>query len=206
MQAHHAAYLEASVALNSWLKLIERHGSLVHYLTASCAPIQHQHYPPGDFIDPETHTQCYFHSHGRQDEHGHLHIFGRVAPCQPTTHLVAVSLDAKGLPLSLFTVNQWVTSDKILPAEDTYGLLIGVSLASSGCDIYFHNWLVNFLRIYNQQILSILLERDRVLGIGTELEPILLGDKSLDVPSRLRIDWEADLGILDSLNLDNNRL
>ncbi len=87
------------------------------------------HCPPGDIYDPEAHSQFYYHAH-RSGEHGHFHTFMREAgmpegvhPVEQSefdylkerddrlSHLVAISMDRRGVPIALFTTNRWVTAE-----------------------------------------------------------------------------------------------
>jgi len=45
-----------------------------------------------------------------------------------TRHLLAIGMDAKGIPTSLFTVNSWVTGDLMLSASATERLLANMRL------------------------------------------------------------------------------
>lgn len=80
------------------------------------------HYPEGDAVDWETHSQFYFHTHPKSDrtgEHGHFHTFMRydgipdgIEPAELDvpqaenedrigSHLVAISMDKRGMPTKL---------------------------------------------------------------------------------------------------------
>ena len=93
--------------------------------------VEYDHYPADDVFDAETHAQYYYHAHrGSEGEHGHFHTFLRAAGMPPDvapadnpgeepwptgdealSHLIAISMDAYGEPIGLFTVNRWVTGD-----------------------------------------------------------------------------------------------
>lgn len=121
-----ARYRSARQALHHWLRLIDRHGSLVRVFTSGCTPQEHKHYPIGDLVAPGSGTQCFYHCHRGDGEHRHLHVFRRSRPQRPLTHLIAISLDGRGLPIGLFSVNRWVCQDRWLSAADTLRLLEGV--------------------------------------------------------------------------------
>lgn len=193
MEAPGERYRTARKALYHWLRLTERQGSLVRAFTGGQPPLRQRHYPPGDLSDPTTGTHCYYHCHRGDGEHGHLHLFRRRRPTRPLTHLVAISLDGRGLPLALFSVNRWVTADRWLPAAATLGLLEGVSLGGAGCDPHLSGWLVHFLRFYRPTLATLLHQRDSCLrswegGWGAALEA-----RELEIPSHCPIDWASDL-------------
>lgn len=77
----------------------------------------------------------YYHAHrtpgASSAEHGHFHLF---APLGATggdapryTHLLAIGVDARGMPLRLFTTNRWVTDETWLPAERVIALIEAVA-------------------------------------------------------------------------------
>lgn len=188
----------ARKALYHWLRLIARHGSLVRAFTAGCTPIQHRHYPPGDLVDPGSGSQCYYHCHRNTGEHGHLHLFRRPRPGRPLTHLIGISLDARGLPLSLFSVNRWVSEDRWLPADATLRLLEGISLSGAGCDPHLGSWLVHFLRFYRPITEALLQQRDRRLAEHASSLAAALEARDLEIPSQCPIDWVADLAATEA--------
>jgi hypothetical protein len=191
-------YRAARKALYHWLCLTQRHGSLVRAFTAGCTPLQHQHYPPGDLVAPGSGTQCYYHCHRGDGEHGHLHLFRRPRPQRPLTHLIAISLDGRGLPLALFSVNRWVSEDRWLPTADTLRLLEGVSLNGSACDPHLAGWLLHFLRFYRPRLESVLLQRDLRLSQVATSRRVALEARNLEIPSHCPIDWAADLAAAEA--------
>jgi len=88
--------------------------------------VQWEHYPTDDVCEPNCGLRYYYHCHESPratGEHGHFHVF--VDYAVPTrsdetrySHLVGISVDAYGLPISLFTVNRWVTGGCWLPARE----------------------------------------------------------------------------------------
>ena len=116
---------------------------------------QWNHYPENDSMDLDGGFQWFYHAHSPQDrpnttEHGHIHLFarkkrwgrrmasraeqefatltGRPGDAVSTRHLIAIGLNAKGVPISLFTVNSWVTGDLMLSRRLTMELLQGMRL------------------------------------------------------------------------------
>jgi hypothetical protein len=174
-----------------------------------------EHYPKDDVFDEETHCQYYYHAHRTEsDEHGHFHLFirqpgmpGTVEPVihngaekwpagdQALAHLVAVSMDAFGFPIGLFTVNRWVTGEAWYQAEDIIGMLDLFRI-----DHAFPSWPVNILLsnlliLFRPQVEWLLRERDRVVA---ERQPDHIGidvyeDRALEITSYLAINVEAQI-------------
>ncbi len=136
--------------LKTYAALAARGEHLLQGLLAGRPPTQWQHYPGDDAIDASSGYQWFYHSHSPEDrpgatEHGHFHLFarrplwsrrlqskaekafaamtGEPRKAVPKRHLLTIGLDAKGLPISLFTVNSWVTGDLMLSAATTARLL-----------------------------------------------------------------------------------
>lgn len=148
--------------------IIEGHGTFYEF----------DHYPPGDVYDHETHSQYYYHSH-REGEHGHFHTFlrekGMPSDCRPIkqseadymterddtlSHLIAISMNPAGYPISLFTTNRWVTADNWYVADDV------ISMLDIFCmDLVYPSWPVNIwitgmLALFRPQIEDLVRERD----------------------------------------------
>jgi len=135
--------------------LAERGEHLLGQLLRGQAPRQWAHYPEDDAIDRSSGYLWFYHSHSPEDrlaaaEHGHIHLFalrtlwakrlqsraerdfselcGGPHAAPATRHLLAIGFDAKGLPVSFFTVNSWVTGDLMLSAPLTLQLLSTMTL------------------------------------------------------------------------------
>jgi hypothetical protein len=108
--------------------------------------VQWSHYPKGDVFDHESHSQYFYHAHPpalpdsprNSEENGHFHLFIRkkgipphIQPMEIDTsqrpegskeddicHLIAISMDKFGKPISLFTTNRWVTGETWYQAQD----------------------------------------------------------------------------------------
>lgn len=188
-------------------------GSLLQSWIEGREVVEFDHYPSDEVVDPRRGSQFYYHSHRDGDrEHGHLHLFchatasgrrryvragrprwTRTAP----THLFAISLDARGLPVALFTVNKWVTDGHWFDASTTMSFverfeLIGVEGHALSC-----RWLTGFVRLYRPLIADLLAQRDRRLARRSDLTQAL-SDHRLEVLSQVPIDWAADLDAVES--------
>ncbi|MBU6248285.1 MAG: hypothetical protein KGN77_11045 [Xanthomonadaceae bacterium] len=196
--------------------LAARGEHLLHGLIPDHRPVQWQHYPDDDAIDADHGYQWFYHSHAPQDrpdarEHGHFHLFARrplwsrrlrsraerafaaltCAPREPvaTRHLLGIGLDERGLPVSLFTVNSWVTGDLMLSAPTTAGLLAAMRLDTGHRAI--DGVLECVMALCAAEIDELLAARDAVLAKSRA--PHVLEDRSLDVLSELPIQLDGKL-------------
>jgi hypothetical protein len=184
-------------------QVVARHGSLVQAFVRGAPVVAHEHYPPGDAIDMRHGFQCFYHSHrGGSVEHGHLHLFQRAAAgARDGTpgHLIAIGLDARGLPVSMFTVNHWVTGGAWRDAGTTVASLETARFDAARGHTLAGRWLNAFLRLYLPVARRVLLRRDALLqqhGRASSWQRVRR-DRSLEVISRSRIDWLADLQRLE---------
>ncbi len=188
-------------------------GSLLQSWIQGRKVVEFDHYPPDEVVDSRRGSQFYYHSHRDGDrEHGHLHLFwhasasGRrryLRPGRPRwartapTHLFAISLDARGLPVALFTVNRWVTDGHWFDAPTTMSFVERFELLDIEGHEHSCRWLTGLVRFYQPLIAELLLHRDRRLarrGDPTQA----LADHRLEVLSQMPIDWAADLDDLES--------
>src|ERR1035437_3391017 len=144
--------------LETYADLAQRGVHLFEDLLRGQMPRQWNHYPQGDAIDQESGFHWFYHSHSPEDrpgasEHGHIHLFarrklwvrrlrstcdiefakwtGEPAATENTRHLLTIGFDAKGIATTLFTVNSWVTGDRMLSAGLTSELLSAMKLNTS---------------------------------------------------------------------------
>jgi len=204
---------DARASVAAFSAATQQHGSLIQNWIAGREVLEFEHYPADDLVDLRTGSQFYYHAHRDGDqEHGHLHLFwhatatgrrrygkrgkprwNRTAP----THLFAISLDARGLPVGLFTVNQWVTDGHWLDAPRTLACVdrfhVGdlPGYAQSCC------WLRCFVRLYRPLISELLAQRDQRMKRRADLTQALQ-DRELEVLSQLPIDWIADIDALQA--------
>lgn len=167
-------------------RLLQKTGANVvgQVLANQGAFYQWNHYPKGDVFDRETFSQYYYHAHNRPEiEHGHFHTFIRAGGIpegiEPAAyagqwkkrplgsdaicHLVAMSMDAKGYPLTLFGVNRWVTGETFYSAQDAIRILDQFNV-----DILFpchgaNRWITAMLRLFYPQIVALLHQRDAAI-------------------------------------------
>jgi hypothetical protein len=199
-----AAFAEATAASGSLLRSWAGAGQLVEL----------EHYPPDEVVDLRSGSQFYYHTHSVQGrEHGHLHLFWhatasgrrrRVPASGPRwtrtapSHLFAISLDARGLPVELFTVNRWVTDGHWFDATTTTAQVERFSMGAIDGHDTSCRWLSGFVRLYRPLVAELLARRDARLARHTDLARAL-DDRRLERLSVAPIDWSADLDSLEAL-------
>jgi len=171
--------------------------------------IEYEHYPADDVYDANSHAQYYYHAHrGSEGEHGHFHTFLRaagmpagVAPVpyaggepwpagdQALSHLIAISMDADGLPIGLFTVNRWVTGDAWYPARDVIAMLDGFVIDHANPSWPVNRWIGAMLRLFRPRIEALVLARDRRLAAWACSQPgrDVFEDRELEIASHAAI-------------------
>ena len=208
-----AAARAASDLLGVYAGLAERRAHLLGDLLAGAPTLQWERLPADDAVDTAGRYQWFYHSHAPEDrpagpEHGHIHLFARRTlweslPATPdarvfrtlcgnprcdtgTRHLIAIGLDPKGLPISLFTVNSWVTGDLMLGADATAQVLAEIALDTGYPDI--DRVIVSLAHLCGPDIHLLLAERDEALK--TRDPGDVLEDRTLEVLSEAAIDLD----------------
>lgn len=205
--------------LDIYAGLAERGEHLLNRLLAGQPPRQWAHYPADDAIDHANGYQWFYHSHSPEDrpgaaEHGHIHLFARRSLwsrrlrsrserafadlcgnplARPATrHLLTIGFDAKGLPISLFTVNSWVTGDLMLGADLTLALLSSITLNTGHPEV--DAVIESVARLCEPELRDAMLQRDDALRSHQATDK--LQDEALELLSEVRIDLDAKLSAL----------
>lgn len=177
----------ATQVLEAQQKMVDENGGniLLYTLQKNLRHERMSHYPKGDRIDHATGAQYFYHCH-REDfestEHGHFHCFLRYkhipkhikpAPLSdwnryidnPMTHLIAIGMNQFGLPIRLFTVNRWVTSEIWYAAKHAPNL-INRYIMTLNDDPHWQvldSWVEGMLHLFMPQITWLHYERDNVM-------------------------------------------
>jgi hypothetical protein len=175
------------------------------------------HYPAGDVYDKETHSQYYYHAHPkdqRPGEHGHFHTFLRPKGMPPSikplpipdfeppegendalSHLVAISMDPRGLPIGLFTTNRWVTGETWYAARDVRAMLERFAIEHSRPSWPVNRWITAMIRLFRPQIEDLLRERDEAVAAwaASHADVDVYEDRGLEVTSQLKISVEDQI-------------
>lgn len=187
---------------------------------------QWDHVPEDDVIDYESSSQYFYHAHAPEDrdadwsyEHGHFHTFLRrtgipddAAPIsvsgdecpentsQANCHLIAVSMNAAGFPVRLFTVNRWVTGDTWYAAEDVRRFVARFEIDHVHPSWPVNIWITAMLQLFRPQIERLLLDRDAAVARWSQENP---GEnpydaRDLEVLSWMDISVEQQVAMLDA--------
>ena len=140
------------------------------------------HYPQGDVFDPESYSQYYYHCHREPSEHGHFHTFMRAGgmpdninpvpyvgkETRPSgndalSHLIAISMDKYGFPISLFAVNRWVTAETWYKAEDVIQMLPKFKIDHAYLSWLVNRWITGMICLFRPQIEALITHRDLMI-------------------------------------------
>ena len=178
--------------------------------------VQWSHYPKGDVFDHESHSQYFYHAHpaatpenARDNENGHFHLFLRkkgIPPqIQPVAidtsqrpegskeddicHLIAISMDKFGNPVSLFTTNRWVTGETWYNAADVTRLIDYFNIDHSFPSWPLNLWLSSMVRVYRNEIIQLIHQRDQTIAAWQQKYPDrnAYEDRALEVTSTLML-------------------
>lgn len=207
--------------LDVYGNLAQRGGHLFDRLLNGQPPRQWVHYPENDAFCRSGGYQWFYHSHSPEDrpgavEHGHIHLFARrsmwargeqsnvekesASVCggpsrkskAHTRHLLTLGFDAKGIPISLFTVNSWVTGDLMLGAELSLVLLEAMKLDTDYPEI--DAVIESTVRLCVADLVELMAARDRALAAHAVQHR--LNDPTLELLSEIPIDLDAKLKAL----------
>ena len=168
------------------------------------------HYPPGDAVDWETHSQYYFHAHPqdqRGGEHGHFHCFmrydGIAASVKPVpldspqadnedrigAHLIAISMDKAGFPVGLFTTNRWVTDETWYGAADVIAMLDDFLIDHTHPSWATNRWLSAMFLLFRAEMEAMLQARDAAVAARAADRPgeDIFEDRELEITSNCAI-------------------
>lgn len=182
------------------------------------------HYPKGDIYDPSSHSQYYYHAHAPEQrfpgEHGHFHTFlrpkgmppgvkpapvaGATPPQDPDdalSHLVAVAMDARGLPIRLFTTNRWVTGEVWYRGEDVRRMLPRFEIDHVRPSWPVNLWITALLALFRPQIEALIDARDTAVREWERrvVPPDVYEDRDLEVTSFAEISVDDQIEALNAL-------
>jgi hypothetical protein len=79
------------------------------------------------------------------------------------SHLVAISMDARGVPIRLFTTNRWVTGETWYGAEDVVRMLDRFAVEISGPSRPLNDWITAMFALFRPQMRALLADRDAAI-------------------------------------------
>ena len=122
-----------------------------------------QHYPSNDLADKQSRYEFYYHAHSADEmpkgEHGHFHVIKRYA--KSFHHLVGIALDQKGMPVRLFTTNQWVTGEEMADSNLIMQSVVEFQMNVRGRMAPVSKWIGALMQLFQLEIDRLILERDR---------------------------------------------
>lgn len=182
--------------------------------------LEHEHYPPDDVFDSDTHGQYYYHSHrANAQEHGHFHTFLRAGGMphdaavlahsgdeswpsgqDALAHLVAISMDAYGEPIGLFTVNRWVCADTWYAAPDVIRMSQRFKIDHAFPSWPVNRWITALLALHAPQIEWLLHTRDAVITAWASAHPQrdVYEDRELEAISYLPLSIDAQVSAIEA--------
>lgn len=186
-------------------------GLLSDVLGRSAAFEEWEHYPARDAKDRRSGYRFYYHAHAARqrmpNEHGHFHIFGPApragkGPQPDYTHLIGLSVDARGFPLRVFTTNQWVTAEHWDPADEILMRIDRLDLAEARPRAVAR-WVQAATRIFAPQIDAVVRLRDlrleqRARQLGRDAA---LNDRRTHIVSQCPVDLAGQFECLEVAGL-----
>jgi len=183
---------------------------------------QLQHYPKGDIFDRDSHSQYYYHAHPkdqRPGEHGHFHTFLRASGMKrglepvpydgeatwpigtgALSHLIAISMDAKGYPIAMFTVNRWVTGESWYAASDVCDMVDQFEIDHARPSWPVNRWVTGMVRLFRPLVKDLVHERDLAVEARRASHPgDTFEDKGLEVTSQSPVSVEKQITRLRAL-------
>lgn len=115
-------------------------------------------------------------------------------------HLGAVSVDARGRPLRIFTTNRWVTDETLYRAADVVGLIPRFSITTDRPTPAISRWLNGMVTLFGPQFEPLQTRRDAVLADGAARRPgaDLPEDRRLQNSSETPIDIAAQIAAVEA--------
>lgn len=204
----------ASDIVNSMQSLTAQHSQIVDTLIDGQPFIEWQHYPEDDVRDKRNKSQYFYHAHtGKQrpfSEHGHFHLFvhaqelGLRRPhpkhSEAPAHLIALSMDAHGMPTGFFAVNRWVTKGPWLSYRDCEIALDNFAVRGRQGNPDINRFLTALVVFYRPAILEVIKKRDQIMARLTEQNDIrrVFADQTIEVLCYRPINLLSDIENLEN--------
>jgi hypothetical protein len=128
--------------------------------------IEWQHYPNNDLVDESSGYEFYYHAHSADEmpheEHGHFHVIKR--GINTFHHLIGIALNQRGLPVRLFTTNQWVTGEDMVESKLAIQSLGEFEMVVKGRMAPIGKWVGALIQLFAVEIEELILERDQKIA------------------------------------------
>lgn len=155
--------------------------------------IEWRHYPKNDMSDADTGYEFYYHAHSADEmsdgEHGHFHLFRRKG--NDFFHLIGIALNQQGLPVRIFTTNQWVTGELMVDSRVAASALKIFAVAAKGRIAPVSKWLKLFIQLFYMDMEALIIERDlRIAALSKKMGDLdkVLKSKEHHVLTECKID------------------
>jgi hypothetical protein len=109
------------------------------------------------------------------------------------SHLVAISMDASGMPIRLFTTNRWVTGETWYGAEDVVRMLDRFAIGIGEPSRPLNDWITAMFALFRPQMRALLAARDAAIMHWRRRHRgkiHVFEDRRLEVTSAVDIDIE----------------
>jgi hypothetical protein len=155
--------------------------------------IEWQHYPINDLVDDVSGYEFYYHAHSIDEmphgEHGHFHVIKR--DTKGFHHLIGIALNPKGLPIRLFTTNQWVTGEEMADSTMAIKSIRKFEMVKKGRMALVSRWLSALITLFSVEIEELILERDqKIAQLVAEMgnRELVMNSRKYDVLTECKID------------------
>ncbi len=145
----------------------------------------------------------FYHSHPARStpssEHGHFHLFARLpgaAEAERLVHLLAIGVDAHGMPGRLFTTNRWVTGGGWITANKAIAIAEKLGATSAQLNDPVERWLCAQLGVFMPQVEALLEHRDRRIEVGPRGSSVL-EDRRTYILSQCRVSLAAQIASVE---------
>ncbi|WP_423026043.1 DUF6969 family protein [Undibacterium sp. SXout20W] len=207
-------FLQAAAKLiGSMQKLTEQNKQVVQSIIGDHVFVEWNHYPENDVRDDKNASQYFYHAHpGLQRpfiEHGHFHLFihaEKIGLRRPDpsyspapAHLVAVSMDALGIPSGFFIVNRWVTKGPWLTKTECERGLQHFKIPPNKGEKEINSFLKSLVQLYQRPISALLEQRDEIMNTlsGQRDRRSVFADRHIEVLCYVPIHLMDDIACLE---------
>lgn len=197
----------AESALIATQKLLRNRKTVISELIGERPFVEWEHYPEGDARARQG-GLFYYHAHAARQrmtgEHGHFHLFAPnprpdCASGHPYTHLVGLSVDDRGMPLRVFTTNQWVTAECWEPAPSVERLIRDTRFDAIR-PVQIGRWLQAMVELFRPQIDRVVALRDaRIRALQKSGRIRLMADRRTHILSQCPIDFSTQILALEEV-------
>ena len=122
-------------------------------------------------------------------------------PEDALSHLIAIAMDSRGLPIRLFTTNRWVTGEVWYRAEDVCRMLPCFVVDQTRPSWAVNRWISAVVTLFRPQIEKLLLARDAAVAAWERdrLPPNVYEDRELEVTSFAEVSIDRQVNAVRAL-------